>query len=51
MPQKIIDFIAEEIDSFSKTGFFENDLYEAQTIDRFEKCLVTNRKGLKIDLV
>lgn len=51
MPQKIIDAITAEIDTFSKTGRFENDLYEAQTIDRFEKCLVTKRSGLKIDLV
>lgn len=51
MPQKIIDTITAEIDTFSKTGYFENDLYEAQTIDRFEKCLVTKRSGLKIDLV
>ena len=50
MPQKIIDFIAEEIDDFSKTGKFENDLYEAQTIDRFEKCIVSKRGGLKINL-
>lgn len=51
MPQQVIDNIAEEIDSFSKAGRFENDLYEAQYIDRFEKCTVTDRKGLKIDLV
>lgn len=51
MPQQVIDYIAQEIDSFSKAGRFENDLYEAQYIDRFEKCTVKDRKGLKIDLV
>lgn len=51
MPQEVIDLIAEEITDFSKTGYFENDLYEAQTIDRFEKCVVQDRKGLQIDLV
>lgn len=51
MPQKVIDCIAEEIDTFSKTGRFENDLYEAQHIDRMEKCVVLDRKGLKIDLI
>lgn len=51
MPQQVIDYIAEEIDSFSKAGRFENDLYEAQYIDRFEKCVVKDKKGLKIDLV
>ena len=51
MPQEIVDFIAEEITDFSKTGHFENDLYEADVIDRFEKCVVKDRKGLQIDLV
>lgn len=51
MPQEVIDYIAEEITDFSKTGHFENDLYEAQAIDRFEKCVVKDRKGLQIDLV
>lgn len=51
MPQEVIDFITEEIATFSQTGHFENDLYEAQYIDRFEKCVVKNRKGLSIDLV
>ena len=51
MPQEVVDFIAEEITDFSKTGHFENDLYEADVIDRFEKCVVKDRKGLQIDLV
>lgn len=51
MPQEVINYIAEEITDFSKTGYFENDLYEAEHIDRFEKCVVKNRKGLKIDLI
>lgn len=51
MPQEVIDLIAKEITDFSKTGHFENDLYEAQYIDRFEKCVVKDRKGLQIDLV
>lgn len=51
MPQEVINYIAEEITDFSKTGYFENDLYEAEHIDRFEKCIVKNRKGLKIDLI
>jgi len=51
MPQEVINFIAEEIDEFSKTGHFENDLYEAQVIDRFEKCVVNKKEGLAIDLI
>lgn len=51
MPKKIIDTIAEEITNFSQMGCFENDLYEAKCIDRMERCVVNDRKGLKIDLV
>lgn len=51
MPQKVIDYITQEIDTFSKAGYFENDLYESTAIDRFEKCIVTDRKGLQIDLI
>lgn len=51
MPQEIIDCISEEITTFSKLGYFENDLYEVETIDRMEKCTVLNPKGLKIDLI
>lgn len=50
MPQKIIDEIAEEINNFSKIGRFENDLYEIDIIDRFEKCIVNKKQGQKIDL-
>lgn len=50
MPQKIINEIIEEIDSFNKIGRFENDLYEIDTIDRFEKCIVNKKDGLEIDL-
>lgn len=51
MPQSIIDMIAQEMNDFSKIGRFENDLYEAQNIDRFEKCIVDKKEGMKIDLV
>lgn len=51
MPQSIIDMIAQEMNDFSKIGKFENDLYEAQNIDRFEKCIVDKKEGMKIDLV
>lgn len=49
MPQKVINEIMREIDEMKKLGHFENDLYEAQTIDRMEKCVVTDQKGMKID--
>ena len=51
MPQKVIDLISDEIDVFSKIGQYENDLYEATHIDRFQKAIVEERDGLKIDIV
>lgn len=50
IPKKVINEIAEEIDTFKKIGYIENDLYEAETIDRFEKCIVNKRSGQRIDL-
>ena len=49
MPQEIIDKVLEEIDSLKKIGYFQDDLYEAQSIDRMEKCIVTSREGFTID--
>lgn len=51
MPPQIIEQISNEIKSFKQIGHFSNDLSEAKTIDRFEKCVVTDQKGLKIDLI
>lgn len=49
MPQEIIDAVLDEIDCLKKVGRFQNDLYEAKSIDRMEKCIVTDRHGLVID--
>lgn len=51
MPQKVIDYISQELTDFAKTGRFDNDLYETQSIDRMEKCVVSELDGFKIDLV
>ena len=51
MPLKVIDYIMDEITDFEKTGNFENDLYEINVVDTFEKCVVKDPRGLKIDLV
>ena len=51
MPEKIIKEIVKEITSIQYIGEFENDLYEAETIDRMETCVVTDFNGLKIDLI
>ncbi len=49
MPPIVINEIVKEIDSVHKIGKIENDLYDSQYIDRFEKCVVTNRDGFTID--
>lgn len=51
MPEKIIKEIVKEITSMKYIGEFENDLYEAKSIDRMETCVVTDINGLKIDLI
>lgn len=50
MPEKIISAIVEEINEYKKIGYFVNDLYEINNIDRFEKCIVKKKDGLVIDL-
>lgn len=48
MPQSIIDAIIKKIDSLDKVGTIETDIYELEVIDRMEKCIVKDRKGLEI---
>ena len=51
MPKKVIDYILEEVTNFDKLGKYENDLYEINEVNNFEKCVVKNPHGLKIDLL
>lgn len=48
MPQSIIDAIIKKIDSLDKVGTIETDIHELEAIDRMEKCIVKDRKGLEI---
>lgn len=48
MPQSIIDAIIKKIDSLDKVGTIETDIRELEVIDRMEKCIVKDRKGLEI---
>lgn len=48
MPQLIIDAIIKKIDSLDKVGTIETDIHELEVIDRMEKCIVKDRKGLEI---
>lgn len=51
MPIKIINYIFDEITTFDKVGEYQNDLYEIDMVNNFEKCVVKNPHGLKIDLL
>lgn len=48
MPQSIIDAIIKKIDSLDKVETIETDIHELEVIDRMEKCIVKDRKGLEI---
>lgn len=48
MPQLIIDAIIKKIDSLDKVGTIETDIHDLEVIDRMEKCIVKDRKGLEI---
>ena len=48
MPQSIINAIIKKIDSLDKVGTIETDIHELEVIDRMEKCIVKDRKGLEI---
>ena len=48
MPQDTIDQILKEIDTLSKVGTIETDIYEMECIDRWEKCIVKTKGGLSI---
>ena len=48
LPQLIIDAIIKKIDSLDKVGTIETDIHDLEVIDRMEKCIVKDRKGLEI---
>ena len=48
IPQSVINSIIEEIDKLEKIGYMDTDIHETEVIDRMEKCIVKDRKGLKI---
>ena len=51
MPKEIIDEIMNEVTIQQKIGGFNNNLSFSDSIDRMEKCVVTDQHGLDIDLV
>lgn len=48
MPQEIILDIISKLDSLDKIGEIETDFHDIEVIDRMEKCIVKNKKGLTI---
>lgn len=49
MPQEIILNIISKLDSLDKIGNIETDFNDIEVIDRMEKCIVKNKKGLTIN--
>lgn len=48
IPYLIIQGILSEIDSIEKVGYIDTDIYDTEVIDRMEKCIVKDKKGLTI---
>ncbi len=45
---KVVEKIITYIDELKKIGTIETQIYETESIDRWEKCIVTQRDGLTI---
>lgn len=50
MPQEIILKIMSDINSLDKIGSLDTDIHDIEVIDRMEKCIVKDRKGLTISI-
>ena len=48
IPKIVIDNIMLQINSLDRLGYIDTDIHDIEVIDRMEKCIVKNRKGLKI---
>lgn len=51
MPQVVINEIMTELTSIDKIGYIDTDLHDIEVIDRMEKCIVKDRKGLTISTI
>lgn len=48
IPKMIIDSIMSQITSLDKIGYIETNVSDIEVIDRMEKCIVKDKKGLEI---
>lgn len=48
MSSSIIQQVMAYINNLKQIGTIETQIYDTEVIDRMEKCIVTNKKGLKI---
>lgn len=48
MPQSVIDKIVTYINTFKRLGTIDTQIYNTETIERFEKCIVTDKDGFEI---
>lgn len=49
MPQLVVQELMGELNEIDKIGTIETDIHDLEVIDRMEKCIVKNRKGLTIN--
>lgn len=50
MPQIVIQNIMNELTTLDRIGYIDTDIHDLEIIDRMEKCVVKNRKGLTISI-
>lgn len=48
MPSVVINNIVAELNTLDRIGYIDTDIHDLEVIDRMEKCIVKDRKGMKI---
>lgn len=48
MPKQVIDKIITYIDDLKRIGVIDDQVYDTEVLDRFEKCIVTDKSGFEI---
>ena len=49
LPKEILENIISKINTIEKIGYMDTDIHDVEVIDRMEKCIVKDKKGLTIN--
>ena len=49
LPKEILENIISKINTIEKIGYMDTDIHDIEVIDRMEKCIVKDKKGLTIN--